>query len=298
MKKATMKAAMKKTALCLAVTAALGTSAVASASTVNFNFNGLFTMLTSGGTPLGNTSYAYNSWSGNRTDITGTMSFNTTAGTGTGTVTPFGFFGTPNNLKPAVAQSISFQAIGNGQGGPGTLVLGNMLFNWGGNNGIPVSIVLDASGLFAAGGANSTYTVGQTINQSSAGDVLPASNYMKGGKYQIGVVPVATTTWNTTLVGPACTGTNGASCMGRNPSGGLPLIADTAIPTGYSPTQVGIGGNPMIAGPFVGYNANFDITSMTVTSVSAVPVPAAVWLLGSGLLGLVGVARRKRSDQS
>ena len=28
-------------------------------------------------------------------------------------------------------------------------------------------------------------------------------------------------------------------------------------------------------------------------SVSAVPVPAAVWLFGSGLLGLVGVARRK-----
>lgn len=32
---------------------------------------------------------------------------------------------------------------------------------------------------------------------------------------------------------------------------------------------------------------------MTVTQVSSVPVPAAAWLLGSGLLGLVGVARRK-----
>jgi len=29
--------------------------------------------------------------------------------------------------------------------------------------------------------------------------------------------------------------------------------------------------------------------------VNAVPVPAAVWLFGSGLLGLVGIARRKRS---
>ncbi|MFC1772592.1 VPLPA-CTERM sorting domain-containing protein [Pseudomonadota bacterium] len=30
-------------------------------------------------------------------------------------------------------------------------------------------------------------------------------------------------------------------------------------------------------------------------NVSAVPVPAAVWLFGSGLLGLVGMARRKKA---
>ena len=29
--------------------------------------------------------------------------------------------------------------------------------------------------------------------------------------------------------------------------------------------------------------------------VSAVPVPAAVWLFGSGLVGLIGIARRKKS---
>ena len=31
-------------------------------------------------------------------------------------------------------------------------------------------------------------------------------------------------------------------------------------------------------------------------TVSAVPIPAAVWLFGSGLLGLIGVARRKKTD--
>ncbi|TNG03677.1 MAG: VPLPA-CTERM sorting domain-containing protein [Gammaproteobacteria bacterium] len=31
------------------------------------------------------------------------------------------------------------------------------------------------------------------------------------------------------------------------------------------------------------------------SSASVVPVPAAVWLFGSGLLGLVGIARRKKS---
>ena len=45
-------------------------------------------------------------------------------------------------------------------------------------------------------------------------------------------------------------------------------------------------------------NCRFDayIDNLSIeTDVSAVPVPAAVWLFGSGLLGLVGVARRKKA---
>ena len=42
-----------------------------------------------------------------------------------------------------------------------------------------------------------------------------------------------------------------------------------------------------------GFNyVNATWTGITITP-TAVPVPAAVWLFGSGLLGLVGVARRK-----
>ncbi len=48
----------------------------------------------------------------------------------------------------------------------------------------------------------------------------------------------------------------------------------------------GIRGLSMIDGAFVGFNANFDFP---------VPIPAAVWLFGSGLIGLIGVARRKKS---
>ena len=52
----------------------------------------------------------------------------------------------------------------------------------------------------------------------------------------------------------------------------------------------GILGLKMIDGAFVGSSANFDFVAP-----AAVPVPAAVWLFGSGLLGLVGVARRKKT---
>jgi hypothetical protein len=48
---------------------------------------------------------------------------------------------------------------------------------------------------------------------------------------------------------------------------------------------------PMLTSSGVGAGA--DMTGVSVTTVSAVPVPAAVWLFGSGLIGLAGVARRK-----
>ena len=46
------------------------------------------------------------------------------------------------------------------------------------------------------------------------------------------------------------------------------------------------------ANPGCTVDAYIDNVSV-MADVSAVPVPAAVWLFGSGLLGLVGVARRK-----
>jgi len=42
------------------------------------------------------------------------------------------------------------------------------------------------------------------------------------------------------------------------------------------------------------WNLSSDGT-LTYGDVSAVPVPAAVWLFGSGLVGLVGIARRKKA---
>ena len=51
----------------------------------------------------------------------------------------------------------------------------------------------------------------------------------------------------------------------------------------------GVPGNKMITPPFPDQTAAFGGT------MTPVPVPAAVWLFGSGLMGLVGVARRRRN---
>ena len=57
----------------------------------------------------------------------------------------------------------------------------------------------------------------------------------------------------------------------------------------------GIPGNAMLLGPLPGFSLAFDgdLTGQTVETV--VPIPAAAWMFGSGLVGIVGLGwRRKR----
>jgi len=54
-----------------------------------------------------------------------------------------------------------------------------------------------------------------------------------------------------------------------------------------------------VAGELAGHAANWSFSSQSLTSYSmtvtttVVPVPAAMWLFGTGLIGLIGIARRK-----
>ena len=41
--------------------------------------------------------------------------------------------------------------------------------------------------------------------------------------------------------------------------------------------------------------ADIDAVGAISSAAPVIPIPAAVWLFGSGLLGLIGIARRKKA---
>lgn len=259
---------------------------VSHAAIIDFEWSGRFTMLAPDGEALENTSLPKGT--GFQTAIDGTLQIDTLAGTGQVLMVPFFFFGGPD---PALATGFELQAIGDGLGGPGSLLLANLLFNWNSGIGIPVSLVLDAAGLYSAisGGG---LAVGSQI--SAVGAIPAADGTWIGGLNYLGLgpTPIATTDWNTSPI-PGC---SVGDCLYLSDVGTLPLVTDTAVNAwryDVGTAQLlgdgtGVGGSPMMDGPFQGYNINFDFTELTVTAITEVPLPAAPWLFGAGLLGLLG----------
>lgn len=237
------------------------------AALIEFHFTGQVTVINNIGGLVGQEA------------VDSTFTYDTSLGIGSGqlVVAPTIFFGASLSLH-----DISMQDIG------GNLILGNMLADFAGSTGIPVSMVWDATGLMNAidlGLQAGDVISGTNLNRDGSfyadvGSAIPASDINWPALNQ-GPAPIATTMLNTTTL---CTYL--VDCMNNAFSGGVGFTDD------------GIAGSPLVDGPFVGMQASLDIgsgNSLTVVSVSAVPVPAAVWLFGSGLVGLLAVARRRKS---
>jgi hypothetical protein len=92
---------------------------------------------------------------------------------------------------------------------------------------------------------------------------------LSGGNY----IAVNSSAATLTLTG------NNHFILGLSFDGGTSWLADTSV--------VSLGANA--------YRVFFDSNSVVQVDVQVIPVPAAVWLFGSGILGLVAVARRKAS---
>lgn len=83
-----------------------------------------------------------------------------------------------------------------------------------------------------------------------------------------------------------------------NGDGTYDYFSTDPVVAGPNAEPDGVRGVAMIDGAFPGFSANFDFTTATspedAVGAAVVPVPAAVWLFGSGLLSLVSVARRRK----
>lgn len=152
----------------------------------------------------------------------------------------------------------------------GNLLTGQILVDWGSNLNMPLDIKWDATGLFNA--INYGLNAGDVISGSTLYHDANANGVFDSGEFLTNVS--SATPYSDTL----------QTQQGYNSLQGTAPMAATSASLGLT------------AGPLTGIRGYFDIgsgNSMHVVSVEAVPIPAAAWLFGSGLLGLIGMGRRK-----
>ncbi|MGA9031051.1 MAG: hypothetical protein WB402_00850 [Sulfuricaulis sp.] len=267
---------IRKSLIASSIALALGAPAANAALVTNVSGVGAmttdsanFTMLDPSGYTVGGTNDVHMVWDGNAynssTDYIGPGSaVNVTASS---TTAFFGHTWTAHDIQVFVPGTYSFNThttTWDGESGMLNMVVGtgqlgmHMLFDWGGASNIDMAVVWNRNSVFGSG-------IGSTAN--------PNCNY----RYVNGVY-VSPTIKNCLYDGP------GYGSVGM-PNASLPWMLSSADGNGD-----GIMGIPMVlGGPFQTFNANFN-ANMT----SVVPLPAAAWLFGSGLLGLLAVARRRK----
>ncbi len=207
------------------------------------------------------------------TPISATLSYDTVTGIGgsdMSLVMSGGFWS-----SPATFHDISLQRV------DATTINGNILVDWMGNNDMQMHINWDATGLFTA------IDLGLNVGDTISGSTLKQDTNNDGSFDRFTNVSSASPYSDTLMQQSSLS----AYYIDEGPA---PLAA-TALSLGLG---YDIDGNFVGGTPFPGIKGLINIgsgNSLTVTSLSAVPVPAAVWLFGSGLIGLIGVARRKKA---
>ncbi len=95
--------------------------------------------------------------------------------------------------------------------------------------------------------------------------------------------------------GPALSAPNGVSTSGStfafsmfsDPAGTVPVLTSDTVNGFAFTTNVNLDGTTTVA------NSSAQQTTISPVSSTATPIPAAIWLVGSALAGLVGFVRRK-----
>ena len=147
--------------------------------------------------------------------------------------------------------------------------------------------------MFGLGGVYQEFDVTSTdIVTATAWVYNDSIDPMEGGQVAAVNIEWFDSPGNCTQAGPDCIVSFGSSI---NADTTLDEWMQIGVIGAEVPDGATIARMVLITGEFAGPGGGapkFDAASFEVT---AVPVPAAVWLFGSGLLGLVGVARRRKS---
>lgn len=246
----------------LAGAIAFGASAVANADIVTFDFTGRLTVADGANNVIGGGSDGYTPISAQlMLDMGFVTSGPFVVGAPLGTSTLNVVIGDLYLGYPGVIHDMQLTY------GGGVTLLGNFQADWAGNFDMPIEVTWDATGLVTAAGFG-----------LQVGDVLSGNTMYRGGSVVMSnlfsATPFADTLNYDGLIYPDFT------LQGPAP------MAATSASLGFTSSL----------SPCTGCRILVDIgsgDSMTVTAINAVPVPAAVWLFVSGLLGLIGIARRK-----
>lgn len=179
-----------------------------------------------------------------------------------------------------------------------TLIAGAIALSMGvASNASAIAIditAMDFNSISAATGVADTDNLGTTFNGTFFGKAWTATTQAAftttGAGTWAGTSPQGAYSYNFTLsAGQVAFGT----LFDWSTTSGIPVLAVFDCGAGGAGDAcTGVSGYPMQVGPFPNQNPTF---SGTVAAVSAVPVPAAVWLFGSGLVGLAGIARRRKA---